>query len=155
MPPDTSLLLDNQLCFALYAASRMVIHQYGPMLTEMDLTYTQYITLLVLWEKHPLPIKDLGQALLLDTGTLTPLLKKMETKGLVTRKRSAEDERIVMVDITPAGEKLKSIAQKRIPSLYCDVNIDPAGMIELRENLKTLISNIRKDCPPMDIDADL
>ena len=82
------LRLDNQLCFALYAASRKVTGAYGPLLRQLDLTYTQYVTLMVLWEHQELPVKDIGEKLLLDSGTLTPLLKKLEEKGYVTRRRS-------------------------------------------------------------------
>lgn len=139
---DSTLLLDNQLCFALYAASRLVIQRYNPMLTEMDLTYTQYITLLVLWQKHPLPIKDLGQALLLDTGTLTPMLKKLEAKNYITRTRSKQDERVVMIDLTPAGAAIKKVAQEFLPTLYCTPGVDPTELIDLREKLKALIGSL-------------
>lgn len=143
---DPNLLLDNQLCFALYAASRLVIQRYNPMLAEMDLTYTQYITLLVLWQNHPLPIKDLGQALLLDTGTLTPLLKKLEVKNYITRTRSKQDERVVMIDLTPTGAGLKKIAQEFLPTLYCTPGVDPTELINLREKLKALITSMG-NCP--------
>lgn len=104
------LKLDKQLCFPLYACSREMIKEYKPFLDELDLTYTQYITMLVLWEKKSINVKALGDQLYLDSGTLTPLLKKLEAKGLVNRKRSCEDERNLIVTITEAGEALKDQA---------------------------------------------
>lgn len=105
------LRLKNQLCFPLYACSKEVIRKYKPYLDEIHLTYTQYITMMVLWEKKNISVKELGEQLYLDSGTLTPLLKKMETQGLVCRERSARDERSVIVTITKQGEQLKSVAQ--------------------------------------------
>ena len=108
------LRLENQLCFPLYACSREIIKQYKPFLDELDLTYTQYITMMVLWERTSLTAKELGEALFLDSGTLTPLLKKLEAKGYLTRKRSAEDERSLVVTVTDAGLALRDRAV-RIP----------------------------------------
>lgn len=105
-----SLKLENQICFPLYAASREIIKQYKPFLDEIDLTYTQYIAMLILWEKKSLTVKEMGEFLYLDSGTLTPLLKKLESKGLLTRARSAEDERNLIVTITEKGEQLKEQA---------------------------------------------
>lgn len=105
-----SLKLENQICFPLYAASREIIKQYKPFLDEIDLTYTQYIAMLILWEKKSLTVKEMGEFLYLDSGTLTPLLKKLESKGLLTRARSTEDERNLNVTITEAGEQLKEQA---------------------------------------------
>ena len=104
------LKLKNQLCFPLYACSREIIRQYKPFLDEIGLTYTQYITMMVLWEEKSLTVKELGERLFLDSGTLTPLLKKLEGKGLLTRKRSEKDERSLIVAITEAGEALKERA---------------------------------------------
>lgn len=104
------LKLDKQLCFPLYACAREMIKEYKPFLDKLDLTYTQYITMLVLWEKKSINVKALGDQLYLDSGTLTPLLKKLETKGLVSRKRSSEDERNLIVSITEAGEALREEA---------------------------------------------
>ena len=108
------LRLENQLCFPLYACSREIIKQYKPFLDELDLTYTQYITMMVLWERTSLTAKELGEALFLDSGTLAPLLKKLEAKGYLTRKRSAEDERSLIVTVTDAGLALRDRAV-RIP----------------------------------------
>lgn len=105
-----ALKLDKQLCFPMYACSRELIKKYKPFLDELDITYTQYITMMVLWEHKTLTVKELGRYLYLDSGTLTPLLKKLESKGLLTRKRSLKDERNLIVSITEAGEALKDRA---------------------------------------------
>ena len=107
---NSTLKLENQICFPLYAASRDVIKRYKPYLDDMGLTYTQYITMIVLWEEKTVTVKELGKRLYLDSGTLTPLLKKMEAKGLLTRKRSFEDERNLIVTVTEEGERLKEMA---------------------------------------------
>lgn len=104
------LKIENQLCFPLYACSRDVIKRYKPFLDKIDLTYTQYITMMVMWDRKEVNVKELGKCLYLDSGTLTPLLKKLETKGLLTRKRSTEDERNLVISITEKGESLKEQA---------------------------------------------
>ena len=104
------LKLENQLCFPLYAAAKEVVRQYKPVLDELDLTYTQYITMMVLWEKESLNVKELGSMLYLDSGTLTLLLKKLEAKGYVTRSRCKEDERNLIISITEKGDALKKRA---------------------------------------------
>lgn len=105
-----ALKLENQLCFPLYACSREIVKRYKPFLDEIDLTYTQYIAMMVMWEKKCVNVKELGECLYLDSGTLTPLLKKLESKGLLTRMRSEKDERNLVVTITDEGEKLKEKA---------------------------------------------
>ena len=105
-----ALKIGNQLCFPLYACSREIIKRYKPFLDEIDLTYTQYIAMMVLWEQGSTTVKELGNALYLDSGTLTPLLKKMEAKGLITRRRSEADERSLIVSLTEEGEALKGKA---------------------------------------------
>ncbi len=105
------LKIANQLCFPLYAASREVIKAYKPFLDELELTYTQYIAMMVLWEKKSVIVKEMGEMLYLDSGTLTPLLKKMEIKGLLTRIRSAEDERNLVVSVTEKGMDLRERAR--------------------------------------------
>ena len=104
------LKLRNQLCFPLYAASRALIKCYREYLEQIDLTYTQYIVMLVLWEERRLNVKTLGMRLYLDSGTLTPVLKSLEAKGYVLRTRSSEDERVLMVEVTPEGDALKERA---------------------------------------------
>lgn len=105
-----ALKLENQLCFPLYATAKEIIRVYKPLLDELNLTYTQYIAMMVLWQQKELTVKELGEALYLDSGTLTPLLKKMEAQGLVLRKRNAADERSVIITITEDGEKLRERA---------------------------------------------
>ena len=119
-----ALKIENQLCFPLYACSRDVIKRYKPFLDKIDLTYTQYITMLVMWDRKEVNVKELGRRLYLDSGTLTPLLKKLESKGFLTRKRSTEDERNLIISITEKGERLKDeavvIPEKLAQSLPLD-----------------------------------
>lgn len=109
------LKIENQLCFPLYAASKEIVRRYKPVLDRIDLTYTQYIAMMVLWEKKELNVKELGKALYLDSGTLTPLLKKLESKGFVKRHRSEADERNLIITITDKGMALREEAV-RIPA---------------------------------------
>lgn len=109
---DQALLLDNQLCFALYSTSLAMTKVYKPMLDELGLTYPQYLAMLVLWERDGLMVSELGEHLYLDSGTLTPLLKRLEAAGLIARIRAVEDERRVHIMLTAAGRKLKARAQK-------------------------------------------
>lgn len=104
------LKIGNQLCFPLYACSREIVRLYKPFLDEIGLTYTQYIAMMVLWERKQLTVKQLGEILYLDSGTLTPLLKKMESSGLLSRSRDKADERSVIVKLTDQGEELKEQA---------------------------------------------
>lgn len=104
------LKLENQLCFPLYACSKEVVRRYKPFLDEIDLTYTQYIVMLVMWEKSKITVKELGECLYLDSGTLTPVLKKLEAKGYVSRSRSKEDERNLDVTLTSQGKQLREEA---------------------------------------------
>lgn len=106
------LKLDNQLCFPLYACSREIVRRYTPLLAGLGLTYTQYITMLVLWEHNEISAKNLGEKLFLDSGTLTPVLKVLEKDGLITRTRSKEDERVLIVGITETGKKLQEEARQ-------------------------------------------
>ena len=126
-----ALKLENQLCFPLYACSREIIRQYKPFFDKIDLTYTQYIAMMVLWEKKSVTVKELGDCLYLDSGTLTPLLKKMEAKGLVTRVRSEKDERNLIVSITEKGDDLKEKALEVPESVVKCTNLSPqeAGML--------------------------
>ena len=139
---NEALKLDNQLCFAIYACSREIIKLYRPHLERLDLTYTQYITMMVLWENESITAKELGNKLYLDSGTLTPLLKKLEGMGLVDRKRAIEDERSLVVTLTQKGLDLKEEA-KEIPfKVACGVKLLPHEGVFLRETLKELTKNI-------------
>ena len=110
--PDAMLQLDNQLCFALYSASLAMTKVYKPLLDELGLTYPQYLAMLVLWERDGLMVSELGERLYLDSGTLTPLLKRLQTSGFITRIRDVEDERRVHITLTATGRKLKLKAAK-------------------------------------------
>ncbi|MBQ2063591.1 MAG: MarR family transcriptional regulator [Firmicutes bacterium] len=129
------LRLDHQLCFPLYACAKEVVRRYKPFLDEIGLTYTQYIAMMVLWEKKQVTVKELGESLFLDSGTLTPLLKKMEQKQLLTRTRSKEDERVLLVTITEEGEALKEKAVNVPTQLMNCITIDPEDAEKLYELL--------------------
>lgn len=138
--------LDDQLCFALYAASRAVIQAYAPLLAPMGVTYPQYLVLLVLWEEDAVPVKRLGERLQLDSGTLTPLLKRMEAQGLVTRRRAAEDERVVIITLTPEGRALRKQAAKIPTQLACHFETSWKEVARMRDELKRLTESIRTSC---------
>lgn len=110
-----NLKLENQLCFPLYACSKEIVRRYKPLLDKLDLTYTQYIVMMVMWEKKQVNVKTLGESLFLDSGTLTPVLKKLEEKGFITRTRMKEDERNLIISITKKGNNLKKEA-KNVPT---------------------------------------
>lgn len=138
------LKLENQLCFPLYAASREVIKQYRPYLDELDITYTQYIAMMVFWEEKKITVKDLGKKLFLDSGTLTPVLKSLEAKGYVKRYRSTEDERVLMVEITEKGEALKEKA-KDIPQKVAGcVKLDNEEAMQLYTLLYKILGMLQK-----------
>ena len=139
-----ALKLENQLCFPLYACSREVIKKYKPHLDRLDLTYTQYITLMVVWEKRNITVKALGDALYLDSGTLTPLLKKLEAKGLVSRIRSTEDERNLIISVTPKGEALKKEALNIPGEMAKLVNLDQDEIEALYKLLNKLLQQDEK-----------
>ncbi|MCK2243983.1 MULTISPECIES: MarR family winged helix-turn-helix transcriptional regulator [unclassified Crossiella] len=132
------LILDSQLCFSLYAASRAVTALYRPMLDELGLTYPQYLVLLVLWERGPVSVKDLGDALHLDSGTLSPLLKRMESAGLLRRRRSEEDERSVLVEPTETGRDLRARALDIPERLTCGMGLPLDELTELHTRLRRL-----------------
>lgn len=132
-----ALKLENQLCFPLYAAAREVVKKYRPYLDELDITYTQYITMMVVWEQREITVKALGEKLFLDSGTMTPVLKSLEAKGFLTRKRSEKDERSVSVFLTPSGEALREKA--------VDIPMKVAGCTELnREEAEALYKTLYK-----------
>ena len=133
------LRLENQLCFPLYACARETIKLYKPYLDELDLTYTQYIAMMVLWEKKSVTVKELGAVLHLDSGTLTPLLKKMEAKGLLSRRRSAEDERSLIVSLTEEGAALRERAVDIPAKMSPCVNLEPEEARELYRLLYKLL----------------
>lgn len=138
-----ALKLENQLCFPLYACSKEIIRAYKPFLDEIDLTYTQYITMMVLWEKKEMNVKTLGENLYLDSGTLTPVLKKLEAKGLLKRTRSKADERNLLVSITKEGEALKEKAKDVPKKIGNCVKLQADEAKELYRLLHIIIDNVR------------
>ena len=139
------LKLENQICFPLYACSKEIVRLYKPFLDEIDLTYTQYITMMVLWEQKEINVKELGNCLFLDSGTLTPLLKKLEQKGLITRERSKEDERVVNVTITEMGEALKEKAVEIPDKLVSCVKLPQEDAMQLYQILHKLLQIIKEE----------
>lgn len=141
---DDTLKLEKQVCFPLYACSKEVARAYKPHLDELDLTYTQYITMLVMWEQQELRVKEVGERVYLDSSTLTPLLKRLEEKGYVSRRRSAEDERDLIVTLTPEGEALRERAIG-IPRRVTEcVGVDPEKVRLLYDLLYEILGNLRQ-----------
>lgn len=145
MKPDKydCLKLENQLCFPLYACSKEIVRRYKPHLDELELTYTQYITMMVLWEKKEMNVKELGSYLYLDSGTLTPVLKKLESKGYITRIRSKEDERNLVVSITDAGEQLRERAVEVPAKIGQCVNLAPEEALQLYGLLHKMLETMK------------
>ena len=141
---DTDCLkLENQLCFPLYACAKEVVKRYRPLLEPFDLTYTQYIVMMVLWSEKQINVKTLGARLYLDSGTLTPLLKKLESKGYVKRERALQDERNLNVTITEEGERLKILLQDVPGSMAKCVCLEPKEAAELRRLLDKILRVIK------------
>lgn len=136
------LKLENQLCFPLYACAKEIVRRYKPYLDELDLTYTQYITMLVLWEKSKMNVKELGDCLYLDSGTLTPVLKKLEAKKYITRERSKEDERNLMITITPEGKKLREKAVEVPAKMGQCIHLQPEEAGQLYQLLYQILQSI-------------
>ncbi|QIK64989.1 MarR family transcriptional regulator [Nocardioides sp. HDW12B] len=139
----TRFRVDDQLCFALYDASRAIVGRYREGLAQLGLTYTQYLVLLRLWETSPLTVADLGDALNLDSGTLSPLLKRLETQGLVTRRRLPTDERSVEVAVTSAGRDLKPLARRVQVDVENATGLDGESITALRDDLHELAAELR------------
>lgn len=135
MERDAALRLDNQLCFAVYALSREITKRYQPHLKKLGLTYTQYITMLVLWEQDGLTVKQLGARLLLDSGTLTPLLKKLEAMGHLVRSRDRNDERSVVISLTEQGRRLKEDAFDVPRRMFCEGGVTQEETDSLRQHI--------------------
>ena len=142
---DRDLDLDAQLCFALYAASRAMVTAYQPLLEEMSVTYPQYLVLLVLWERDGVRVSQLGERLMLDSGTLTPLLKRLEAQGLVDRRRSSLDERVVEIHLTAAGRRLERRAgrvPKAMLNKICGAGASVSEIAALRQRLHALTQTL-------------
>ena len=136
------LLLDNQLCYALYAAAHRMTKSYRPMLERIGLTYPQYLVLLVLWETDGVTVSEIGRRLRLDSGTLTPVLKRLESAGLLVRNRRQSDEREVEIGLTPRGRSLKADAAEVRQSVMCQLNLTEPEVQAMRADLNHLIENL-------------
>ncbi len=136
------LMLKNQICFPLYACAKEIVKAYKPYLDELDLTYTQYITMMVMWEHKELRVKEVGKFLYLDSGTLTPLLKRLEEKGYITRRRSSKDERDLIVSVTDDGIKLRERALSVPRRLAACVELEPEKARQLYEILYELLGKL-------------
>lgn len=141
---DNALLLDSQLCFPLYACAREVVKRYRPFLDEIGLTYTQYIAMMVLWETPCISSRQLGRRLFLDSGTLTPVLKKLEEMGYVNRKRDEKDERNLLLTLTEAGEALKAHARDIPYQMASCIRLDAADAFQLYTLLHRLLDTMRR-----------
>ena len=141
----STLHLDQQLCFALYSSSRMIVQAYDEYLKELNITYPQYLVMMALWQNRINTIKDLGEILLLDSGTLSPMIKKLQLKGLVKKARSQADERIVFVELTAAGKVMQKAALKIPEQMLCKLSLKPKEFVELRGQLQNLAQVLKKD----------
>jgi DNA-binding MarR family transcriptional regulator len=136
------LRLDDQLCFPIYLASRLVVNAYRPLLDELGITYPQYLVLLVLWEHDGLSVGDLGDRLYLDTGTLTPLLKRMERQKLVSRRRRGEDDRVVENWLTDSAKALKKRAAKVPVQLLCNAKLEMSDVVSIKGVVEGLVKRL-------------
>ena len=134
--------LDSHLCFALYAASNHMTRLFAPFLEKLGVTYPQYLALVVLWERGgPLGVGEFATLLRMDLGTLSPMLKRLEAKGLVTRRRPAADERRVLVDLTPKGISLRKRTEQMLGEFYCYLNVPVADLFDLKDRLRHFVSS--------------
>lgn len=138
------LKLDNQLCFPLYVIAKEITGLYRPFLDELGITYPQYLVMMILWEHDGLPVNSIGEKLYLDSGTLTPLLKRLEAKGFISRKRKKEDERVVEVFITESGKALQLKACEIPGKLMRKIDAAPEDWIALKESVQKILNKIEK-----------
>ncbi|EHU9439085.1 MarR family transcriptional regulator [Vibrio vulnificus] len=139
---EAQLLLENQICFPLYSAANAVIRAYRPLLEALDLTYSQYLVLLVLWQQNGINVKDLGAKLHLDSGTLTPLLKRLEAKGIVERRRGQTDERVRELFLTEAGRALKQQAQQVPQNMLCRIDLSIDELVILKSLCEKVLEKL-------------
>jgi len=139
------LKLENQACFPVYALSRVLTAHYKPILDGIDLTYPQYLVMMVLWEHQQLSVKAIGEKLMLDSGTLTPLLKKLENKNLVSRIRAEADERMVIISLTNNGTALKEKAALVPESFMCSLDLSMEEMGSLRDSINTILNRTKQN----------
>ncbi|SUX45228.1 MarR family winged helix-turn-helix transcriptional regulator [Chryseobacterium indoltheticum] len=142
MENSESLKLENQICFPLYVIAKEITGLYRPFLDELDITYPQYLVMMVLWENDGLPVNHIGEKLYLDSGTLTPLLKRLEAKGLILRKRKKEDERVVQVFISDLGKELQQKACEIPSKIYHKVGVSKEDWAELSNSVKKILNKL-------------
>lgn len=141
------LKLEHQICFPIYASSRLITRLYQPLLDELGLTYPQYLVMLVLWEQDGRTVQEVGKQLILNTNTLTPLLQRMESMGLLVRQRAELDERSKIIALTAKGKQLKTNAQsvpERLVESISDAEVDPATVLQLRNQLQDLVNILQQ-----------
>ncbi|MFB9216989.1 MarR family winged helix-turn-helix transcriptional regulator [Vibrio sinaloensis] len=140
---DEKLLLDNQVCFPLYSAANAVIRAYRPLLDKLDLTYSQYLVMMVLWEQDGASVKDVGSRLHLDSGTLTPLLKRLEAKGIVVRSRSESDERVRVLKLTQQGRELRQVAKSVPNAMRCKLDLELDELLTLKQLCEKVLDTLK------------
>lgn len=141
---DDTLLFDNQICFPIYSAANSVVRAYTPLLKKLDLTYLQYMVLMLLWQEPNLMVKEIGQRVNLDSGTLTPLLKRLEAKGFVIRTRGKDDERVRMISITKKGMAIKENASSIPTKLACSIGLSREKSLALKSLCQELLATLNK-----------
>ncbi|KDO14372.1 MarR family transcriptional regulator [Vibrio metoecus] len=144
LPASDPLLLENQICFPLYSAANAVIRAYRPLLERLDITYSQYLVLLVLWQQNGMNVKDLGAKLRLDSGTLTPLLKRLEAKGIVERRRGSSDERVRELFLTQAGFDLQQQARLVPNEMLCKFDLSLEELITLKALCEKILHTLHE-----------
>lgn len=140
--PASHLILDKQICFSLYSASNAMGRAYQPLLKKLDLTYLQYIVMMVLWQDSTMNVKALGQKVHLDSGTLTPLLKRLEVKGLITRSRCKEDERVRIITLSDTGKALRNEAEQVPTEMFCKSKMSVDELNNLKQSCDLLLKNL-------------
>lgn len=144
MEDQNPLLLESQICFKIYTLEREITKLYRNLLEDLDMTYPQYLVMLLLWEKDGMTVKEIGKRLFLDSGTLTPMLKRMETNGIIKRRRSTEDERSVIISLTKKGEQLKQKAECIPSKLVEDMSLDHGELPTLNKTLTNMLYKLQR-----------
>jgi MarR family transcriptional regulator, organic hydroperoxide resistance regulator len=144
MENSKSLQLENQICFPLYVIAKEITGLYRPFLDEIDITYPQYLVMMVLWENDGLAVNHIGEKLFLDSGTLTPLLKRLEIKGIISRKRKKEDERVVEVFLTESGRQLQQKACEIPKKIQNKIGVETEDLLHLKETILKILNKIEK-----------
>lgn len=142
--PSSNLAIEKQLCFSLYSTANAIVRAYRPILKELDLTYPQYLVMIVLWRNNGINVKELGQVLHLDSGTLTPLLKRLESKQVLTRQRGEKDERVREIFLTQQGFDLKIQAEKIPNQMLCKAKLPIEELLSLKASCDRLLENLNE-----------